>query len=134
MNPILNEFVTHMEFLGYQIVPLVPQDENAVSAKHLTYGNTRVRAYLSGVLFQQYYNVSDKAKNVRHEFLEVINQLNSTAHLATFVSESTKDLLRIDGLFMGAYDKQKFGLFIERYNYDANERLLGNETTRSFIA
>jgi hypothetical protein len=132
MNPVLKDYATHLEFLGYEITP--QDDENSVFAKHATHGNTFVKAYLSGVLLQQYYRVSDKAKTARAEFLEVVNQLNSTANVATFVAGSSDDLLRIDGLFLGAYDRQRFGLFVEKYNYDATERVLGNEMVRSFIA
>ena len=100
---------------------------------HATHGSTFVKAYLSGVLLQQYYRLSDKAKTARAEFLEAVNQLNSSSNVATFVAGSGDDLLRIDGIFLGAYDRAKFGLFIEKYNYDAGERVLGNETVRGFI-
>ncbi|MDZ7288679.1 MAG: hypothetical protein ONB44_03525 [candidate division KSB1 bacterium] len=132
MNPVLNEFVTHLEFLGYEIVP--QEEENSVLAKHQTHGNTFVKAYLSGVLLQQYWKVTDKVRKKRHEFLEAVNQLNAAAHLVTYVAGSDDNpYLRMDGLFLGTYDKKKFGLFLEAYMFDTNDRILGNESIRSFV-
>lgn len=131
MNKILNEIVVHMEFLGYQIEP---RDENTILAKHSVHGNTHVKVYLEGILVQQLFRLTDKAKSKRLEFLEAINKLNSTANVATFVSGSDDDVLRIDGLFLGEYSKQKFGLFLEKYNFDTNQYLLSHEDVRSFLA
>ncbi len=131
MNKILSEFITHMEFLGYQIEP---RDENSLLAKHSIHGNTHVKAYLDDILVQQLFRLNEKVKGKRQEFLEAINRLNSTANVATFVSGSEDDILRIDGLYLGDYNKQKFGLFLEKYNYDTNQYILSHEDIRSFLA
>lgn len=131
MNKILNEILAHLEFLGYQIEP---RDENTVLAKHSTHGNTHVKVYLDGILVQQLFRLTDQAKSKRQEFLESINKLNSTANVATFVSGGEDDVLRIDGLYLGDYSKQKFGHFIEKYNYDTNQYLLSHEDMRPFLA
>lgn len=132
-DPILKDFVAHLEFLGYEIVPQ-EEEKDGVLAKHQTNGTSFVKPYLGGVLLQQYFRINDKAQKKRSEFLEAVNQLNSTSHLTTYVGGRDDNLfLRMDGYFLGGYDKKKFGVFLEAYMTDTFGRVVRNEAMKNFI-
>ena len=132
MAQIPKDFITHIEFLGYEIEP--QEEENTILARHQRHGNFFMKPYLDSILVQSYFRINDKAKKKRSDFLEAINNLNSNANLVTYVSIGDKSIaLRMDGIYFGLYDKKKFGLFLEAYNIDSYDRVVENESMKIFI-
>lgn len=132
MDTALQNIVNHLEFFGFEIVPR--ETENSVLAKHAMHGSVFVKAYLGGVLLQQYFRVNDAVAKNRAGFLEAINNLNSSAHLTTYVAGPVDDPhMRMDGVFLGTYDKKSFGAFLDAYLVDTGERVFRNEQIRPFI-
>lgn len=133
MDAALQSVVNHLEFFGFEIVPR--ETENSVLAKHSMHGSVFVKAYLGGVLLQQYFRVNDNVTKDRSGFLEAVNELNSSAHLTTYVAGPSDDPhLRMDGLFLGTYDRKNFGAFLDAFLIDTGERILRNEHIRRFIS
>ena len=133
MGVVAEDFVKHLEFLGHEIEP-DEEEEDALLAKHQTRGTTTVRSYLDGILLQQYFRIKDDAKNRRLEFLEAVNKLNATARVTTYVGiGEERTLLRMDGCYLGPYDKKKFGLFLDAYVSDTNDRVVRDEAMKQFI-
>ncbi|NOX88099.1 MAG: hypothetical protein GXO77_03665 [Calditrichaeota bacterium] len=132
MAEISKDFITHFEFLGYEIEP--HEDENTVIARHQRYGTTVVRAYLDGLLFQQYFRLKENVMGNRLAFLEAVNNLNSKAYIVTYVSVGEpKVTLRMDAIYFGPYDKQRFGVFLEAFNFDTYDRVVEHEAMKNFI-
>jgi hypothetical protein len=132
MDAALKAVVNHLEFFGFEILPR--ETENAVLAKHNTHGSVFVKAYLGGVLLQQYFRVNENVAKDRPGFLEAVNQLNSSARLTTFVAGPNDDPhLRMDGLFLGTYDKKSFGAFLDAFLVDTGQHILHNEQVRRYI-
>jgi hypothetical protein len=129
----LDEILTHMEFLGYEIEK---KEEGQFVARHESNGNIIGRPYQGGVLFQQYWVLNKYNSANRSECLEAINDLNSGANVSTYVISTDSDgdtLLRMDACYFGLYDKKTFGVFLESYNTDTAGRLAQNETLRALI-
>lgn len=132
MAQIPQDIISHFEFFGYEIEPT--EEENTVLARHQRYVNIFVKSYLDGILLQSYLRVNDKAKKKRFELLEAINNLNSNANIVTYILTGDKDIiLRLDGIYLGAYDKKRFGLFLEAYNIDSLDRILKDESMKKFV-
>ncbi len=133
MDAALQQVVNHLEFFGFEIVPR--DTENSVLAKHAVHGTVFVKSYLGGVLLQQYFRVNDNVSKDRNGFLEALNQLNTSAHLTTYVAGPTDDPhIRMDGLFLGTYDKKNFGAFLDAFLVDTGERIVSSEQIRRFIS
>jgi hypothetical protein len=133
MDTALQNVVNHLEFFGFEIVPR--ENENSVLARHAMHGSVFVKAYLGGVLLQQYFRVNENVTTDRAGFLEALNQLNSSAQLTTYVAGPTDDPhIRMDGLFLGMYDKKNFGAFLDAFLTDTGERVLRNEQIRKYIS
>ena len=132
MAQIPQDIISHFEFFGYEIEPT--EEENTVLARHQRYVNIFIKSYLDGILLQSYLRVNDKAKKKRFELLEAINNLNSNANIVTYILTGDKDIiLRLDGIYLGAYDKKRFGLFLEAYNIDSLDRILKDESMKKFV-
>jgi len=131
MAKISKDFISHLEFLGYEIEP---QEEDSILAKHQRLGNFFMKPYLDGILIQSYFRINDKAKKKRSDFLEAINSLNSGANVVTYVSVGNDPIvLRMDCIYLGVYDKKKFGLFLEAYNIDSYDRIVDHESMKNFV-
>ncbi len=133
MGTALQNVVNHLEFFGFETVPR--ENENSVLARHAMHGSVSVKAYLGGVLLQQYFRVNENVTADRAGFLEALNQLNSSAQLTTYVAGPSDDPhMRMDGLFLGMYDKKNFGAFLDAFLTDTGERVLRNEQIRKYIS
>ncbi|RMF59448.1 MAG: hypothetical protein D6748_06360 [Calditrichaeota bacterium] len=133
MATVPQEFVTHLEFLGYEIEE--KDEEGVIGARHEKHGYVFVKSYLDGVLLQQYFRINDAATRDRQRFLEGVNSLNSNARVTTYVAVGEGDTiaLRMDAFYIGSYDRKHFALFLEAYAYDTFDHVVGNELIREFL-
>ena len=112
MNADLNHFITHLEFMGYEIEQL---DEKRYKAMHEKYFNMIVKDYVFGVIFISIFGKSDTAN--RETLLEFANALNDEAILGRFIVDQDEDL-RVEFVFSGDYSKKEFSRFIELIQSD----------------
>lgn len=131
-DSIFDQCLTHLEFFGYSF-DKKDDDDDSIMGKHEQKGMLIMRKYLGGILFQKYYKINGNAKKSRLEYLNFINQLNSKANLATFSADLDDDLLRVDSYYLGNYDKQSFGVFLEAWHFDARDFLFGHEKCETFL-
>ncbi len=120
MASILEQVVTHLEFLGYQIT----REEKFVRAKHEKNLNLVVQSFNSGVLFTAFLSSNDLAKRDMLGFLECANTMNQKALIPRFYKDKDGDLV-IEAWYPHIYDRGQFGLFMEQLNNDM--RLVFND-------
>ena len=106
------EFITHLEFIGYTVSV---NDDGIVNAKHPNDLSFSMKEFKGGVLCAGYFGGSDHAKGNQGAFLQLVNELNLNAAAARFYIDSDGDLA-IEGYYPGAYEKKRFGVFIDVYN------------------
>jgi hypothetical protein len=110
---ILNEMITHLEFLGYGVV----QEEGSIWATHPKYINLVFSDFGFGILFKAFFAFTEEAKDNRAEVLEMVNQFNFQASLCKAYVDDDFDLA-LEACFPRVYDKTAFGVFIDSLNTD----------------
>jgi hypothetical protein len=109
----LDQIVTHMQFLGYQ----VERDGDIVKARHQTKVNILLRDFRGGVLLTSIFGCQDAAKKNRLGYLDFINQMNQKAVIIRFYADKDSDFF-MEAWFPGAYDRAVFGSFLELWDED----------------
>ncbi|MFQ5605234.1 MAG: hypothetical protein ACE5HS_18365 [bacterium] len=132
-DKLFEPFLTHLEFLGYNISK-DKDDDKEYLAEHSSYGRNILRPYLNGLLIQKYFITNKNAQKKRDDFLDSVNSLNNSALIVNYVIVGDKDMaLRVDGLYLGEYSKAKFSAFIEFFNTDVYERFMKNDAIIEFM-
>lgn len=131
-------FINHLEFLGYEIEKSEDSNndkdkEKYYKAKNERYGSVFFKGYLGGVLFIQYYRINKYAQKERSEFLEFLNELNSNAYLVTYSCPSDGDIIRMDAIYFGTYEKIGFGKFVDSWQFDTDDRIYQHELFENFF-
>jgi len=121
-NPITEQIVSHLEFLGYRV-----EDTSETEEKDLLWATHEVKAKVminitkgNTVLIIARFIVSDSTKTITQEFLTKINHVNSQAVFTKWYYEETDDkkvLITIE-TFTTDYNKHIFGSIIEQFNYE----------------
>lgn len=119
------EVKNHFEFLGYTVI----EGEDLLRCKHLDHMSISVQQFKSGILFVNFFSGSEYSKTHRTEFLEFCNSLNAKAVMVRAYVDKDGDLV-LEGWFMGTYERQRFGGFIEIWHRDT-ERLLTEEVAKA---
>lgn len=117
---VLNQILTHMEFLGYEIV----RKDKHVAAKHQKYFNLVLQDLGFGVLFTAFFGINPLGKRSRGSVLECLNTFNQKAGVCRCYVDKDFDLV-IEADYPHSYERGAFGVFIDALNNDL--RLLGNE-------
>ncbi len=84
-------------------------------ARHDTYYNVSVKEYRGGVLVITFFGTTDRARSDRVGFLEFLNGMNRDAVAARYYEDDEGDVI-VEGWYAGAYDRSRFGTFLERFN------------------
>lgn len=109
----LEQIVTHLEFLGYQI----ERDKDVVKARHQTKVNILLRDFRGGVLLTSIFGCQDHAKKNRAAYLDFINAMNQKATIIRYYADSDSDFF-MEAWFPGTYDRAVFGSFLELWEED----------------
>jgi hypothetical protein len=64
--------------------------------------------------------------------MELVNALNREATLVRYYANSDLNLM-IEGLYMGPYDRSRYGEFLETWDMDA-QRMLRKEDLEKFLS
>ena len=102
---------THLEFLGYKVT----QNEKRMKATHSKYVNFLLKKYRGGIYCIAYFGASPEAKSDRLGYLNALNKLNSNAIIVRFYADKVSDLA-VEAVYVGAYEKARFGDFIDKFN------------------
>jgi len=115
---IINNIVSHLEFLGYKVEKM----EGWFRCHHERKKTFIFSNHYGGVLLSAWYQSNDFAKENKEDFLHYINQLNQKT-IVTRVSLDGKGAINFDAWFPGIYGKEQFGLFMDLWDYDTAELL-----------
>lgn len=110
----------HLEFFGYK----VSNKGDRLEAEHPQNVNFNVRAIRGGTIFITYFPTEDDAKKPenRESVLELINGFNENSVLVNFFIDKDGDL-GASAWYPGPYQKEVFGLLVDRWNSDVKENL-----------
>jgi hypothetical protein len=103
--------VAHLEFMGYTCTV----SGNTILAKHEKRSDFTLKPLSGGYLLRAFY--SGKSKDVSADQHRLANSLNSDAVASRFFWDGDGDMA-IEAWFGGAYDKQRFGTFLDVWNTD----------------
>jgi hypothetical protein len=123
-----SQFHTHLEFLGYE----VEDDGENIMARHKIKLNVILLFLSQGVLHTSLFGCSDHARHYRKDYMELVNALNREATLVRYYANSDLNLM-IEGLYMGPYDRSRYGEFLETWDMDA-QRMLRKEDLEKFLS
>ena len=110
---ILDDMVTHLQFLGYE----VERDGDLVKAKHRTRVNILLRDFRGGVLLTSIFGCKDDAKTHSLAYLDLINRLNQQATVLRFYADKDSDFF-MEAWHPGTYDRELFGSFLNLWDED----------------
>jgi hypothetical protein len=122
-----DEYKAHLEFLGYA----VEDGETSLIAKHDKFYNVSVKGYNGGVLVVTFFGTTDKSKSDRVGFFEFLNAMNANAVAARYYEDDEGDVI-VEGWYPGAYDRTRFGVFIDKFNA-ISEQLGDSNTAADFL-
>lgn len=110
----------HLEFFGYKVA----NKGDHLEAEHPQNVNFNVRAIRGGTIFITYFPTEDDAKKPenRQSVLELINGFNENSVLVNFFIDKDGDL-GASAWYPGPYQKEVFGLLVDRWNSDVKENL-----------
>ena len=121
-NPITEQIVSHLEFLGYKI-----EDKTETEEKDMLWATHELKANVmlnitkgNTVLIIARFIVSDSTETITQEFLNKLNHVNLQAIFTKWYYEETDDkkvLISIE-TFTTDYNKQIFGSIIEKFDHE----------------
>jgi len=109
----LDQMVTHLQFLGYE----VERDGDIVKAKHRTKVNILLRDFRGGVLLTSIFGCKDQAKKNRAAYQDFINLMNQKATVVRFYADKDSDFF-MESWYPGTYDRAIFGSFVDLWDED----------------
>lgn len=124
---LLDEAVSHLEFLGYTIT----RNEDSTWARHSVKLNILLKVFRGGLLMTSFLRADETAKTDRPGFLDFVNKLNEQAAVTRFYADSDGDLAMETWYPEGAYERIRFGHFLSLRESDI-ERIRGLEG-RSYL-
>jgi len=124
----LEQIVTHLQFLGYE----VSRDGDVTRAKHPRKFNVSIRPLAGGILFTTIFGCQDNAKRSKLGYLEMINSLNANAAIARFYADKDSDLF-IEAWHPDYYERASFGAFMQIWDRDCN-LLTANSEALKYLA
>lgn len=101
----------HLEFNGYT----VEVNDQRMLAKHASKPNISLRKYHGGILLTSTYIGTDEGHNSRRRMIDIANSLNVDAVAARYYIDKDTDLI-VEGYYSGVYDKEAFGIYLEKFN------------------
>jgi len=114
MSTVLDQIISHLEFLGYEIEQ---REGGIIKANHQLHANFLFHLFGFGFMAKAMYGVNTLGKSHRSDFLERLNAYNGLARVSRAYVDKDFDLA-VEAVFPNYYDKAAFGTFMESYNDD----------------
>lgn len=134
MSDTSNQFITHMEFLGYEIESLTDNEDYLVTDE--TIGNTVFRFREKISVFYTVWTLKNYSHSVRNACLEAVNNLNAESKFSTCTLEIREDevgVVKVSACYVGGYDKKTFAYFWDLYKEHSTTRIVHDEALRDFF-
>ena len=115
-------FLKHLSYLGYDL----NASETQIVAKHPRWMDAKFRKYKGGIVITSFlYPCKELVKNDPKEFFEFINRLNRKFTVSRAIIEKDNEYyLVFAAWYPGSYDKNRFVIFIDSWNYDTSNLFL----------
>lgn len=124
-NPITNQILSHLEFLGYKVEDASETDDKDVlMTKHEKKANIMLNITKANtVLITARYSLSESTEIVTQEFFSKINKVNSQSVFTKWYYEETADHKAAISIetFTIDYNKPIFGSIIEVFEYEISK-------------
>ncbi len=122
-NDDFQEFLSHLEYLGYEIEPDDENPEKNATAVHEKRPDLWVFRRPLGIGVLATYRMGQNAVTYLCDYLKVLNQLNSTSLVTTFYTNAGEGEanVRICALYNAPYDKRSFSVFMDMFQQDHND-------------
>ena len=118
---------THLEYLGYAMVP----DSDAFVFMKPGLPTIFIEQLSNNrVVLNARYPYNSNAENNELGFLNYVNSLNTKTYIATFLKVGNS--LGFCAMYTGLYDRIEFGQFIQAWEHDSTT-LLDNEPETPFF-
>ncbi len=113
------EFLSHLEYLGYEIEP-DDDPEKSAPAGHVKKPDLWVFKRPLGIGVSVTYRMGQNAVTYLCDYLKVLNQLNRTSLVTTFYTNAGEGEanVRICALYSAPYDKKSFSVFMDMFHQD----------------
>ena len=129
MSTVMDQFIAHLEFLGYDI----ERSENGpIKAKHQMHANFLFNIFSFGGLARAFFGTNVQAKNQRSDLLDRVNAYNSIARVCRAYVDKDMDLV-IEAFFPNLYDRITFGIFMDTFNNDIELLGYGNQKLAEYL-
>lgn len=117
MSTLIDQYINHLEFLGYQIKR--DESDNRIYARHKVNFNFTFKEYPYGGLFTAVFPGNPGAQNKRADALERVNAYNKIAHVARGYLNFDEEIdFYFEAFLPLIYDKVTFGGFIDMFDKD----------------
>jgi hypothetical protein len=123
MSTILEQVLTHFEFLGYEI----DKKDEVIIAKYRDRFQYHVNEFEYGILLSMYLILNSQGTKNIGTVLERVNEFNKEARVSrcTLINVDNIPFLSIEAYFPNAYEKSAFGIFLDTLYLDV--MILGKE-------
>jgi len=129
MSNAMDQYIKHMEFLGYDVVE--SDEEGKYVMTHETKGSSIVRSNGKGAVFYAIWALDNYSHSSRSACLEAINDLNCDSSVGVYALHfgiNDQAFLKIGAYYAGEYDKTSFGYFLDLFSTDTMTRVVQNGT------
>ncbi|NLT22683.1 MAG: hypothetical protein GXX82_06515 [Syntrophorhabdus sp.] len=122
-NNDFQEFLSHLEYLGYETEPVDEDPEKNATAVHEKRPDLWVFKRPLGMGVSVTYRMGQNAVTYLCDYLKVLNQLNRKSLVSTFYTDAGegKANVHICALYNAPYDKKSFSIFMDMFHQDHND-------------
>lgn len=119
------QIASHLKTLGYEVT----REDESILASHPQKLAILLKGFSEGVLHTSVWQTNDDAKRNRQGLIEYVNALNQGAVAVRYYVDEDLDLF-VEGLYVGGYDRTRYGQFLDLWDTDFKGFLQAPETNR----
>jgi hypothetical protein len=119
-----DEYVNHLEFLGYDLKKDEYKGETQYLAIHPVYGGIAIIEFMGGIKFHTEYDANEQTQNKDKipDLLKAINDLNKKSWVSAYHLIDDGSIRKV-AFYLGAYSKKSFDSFIQAWIWDTKIRM-----------
>lgn len=117
------DFLSHLEFLGYEIEDRGQDMEKGVAARHLRRADLWVCRRFMGISITVTFGMGQNSITYLSDYLQLLNSVNRRSLIGMFYTDADegKPNVHIYALYTAKYEKRSFGVFMDIFQKDLEE-------------
>ncbi|HOW54265.1 MAG TPA: hypothetical protein PLR60_06365 [Syntrophorhabdaceae bacterium] len=117
------EFLSHLEFLGYEIEAGGQDMEKGVAARHRHRADLWVCRRFMGISLTVTFGMGQNSITYLSDYLQLMNRLNKRSRVGLFYTDADdgKPNVHMYALYTARYEKRSFGVFMDIFHSDIEE-------------